>query len=123
MACKWRVGLLAAIATASAGCLSAGVHVIPVAGPPDLARGAERYPDLTADELAAGRTILVGRCSTCHQTPSPSLLSPEAWPAQVAQMKGRAHLDEHQHRLVERYLVTMSLADDSLTQSSSGSSR
>ena len=117
---KFGVGLMAAVL---GGCVAGGVRYVPVAGPTDLARGAERYPDLTASELAAGRTVLVARCSTCHQTPLPSSLSPGEWPAQVAEMKGRAHLDASQRRAVERYLVTMALAAGNVTQSESGSSR
>jgi mono/diheme cytochrome c family protein len=93
-----------------AGCVSGGGRAVPVAGPNDLARGAERYPDLSAEELAAGRKLFLGRCGSCHLPPSPSSQPPEAWPGHVAEMKVRAHLDGPQLRAVERYLVTMSIA-------------
>ena len=103
---KFRRGpLLLALFT---GCVAGGSRAIPVAGPNDVARGSERYPDLTADELTAGRTLFLGRCGSCHLPPAPSSQTPEAWPAHVAEMKVRAHLDEKQFRAVERYLVTMS---------------
>jgi hypothetical protein len=126
---KFKAAVLAALAvTLASACLTAGMGTLPVAGPTDLARGAGRYPDLTASELASGRTLVVGRCSSCHQTPDPASKSPDAWPGQVAAMKRRAHLDEDQQRAVERYLVTMSMPSqgqdqDHLTQSASGSSR
>jgi mono/diheme cytochrome c family protein len=100
-----RAALLLAVA---AGCMAGAA--VPVAGPNDLARGASRYPDLTADELAAGRSLFLGRCGSCHLPPAPSSQSPDAWPAHIAEMKVRAHLDEKQFRAVERDLVTMSIA-------------
>jgi hypothetical protein len=113
------------LAASIAGCMAGARRNVPVAGPTDLARGSERYSDLTAGDLEAGRTVLVGRCSSCHQTPDPSSQTAQAWPAQVAQMKTRAHLDANQVRAVERYLVTMSLQPESerTSQSASGSSR
>jgi hypothetical protein len=129
---KFEAGRLAALAalaaTLAAACVTGGMGALPVAGPTDLARGAERYPDLTASELASGRSLVVGRCSSCHQTPDPASKSPDAWPAQVAAMTRRAHLNEGQQRAVERYLVTMSMppqnpSPDHLSQSASGSSR
>jgi hypothetical protein len=109
------------VAVVMVGCI-ATVRPLPVAGPTDVARGAERYPDLTAEELDTGRTLVAARCSSCHATPSPDSETPDAWPFRVNEMRARAHLDAGQHRAIERYLVTMSLAGRTL-QSSSGSSR
>lgn len=95
-------------------------RTIPVAGPDDLARGATRFPDLTGAELADGRAIFLNRCARCHIPPDPTSRTPESWPEAVHEMKVRARLDGNQARLVERYLVTMSLP---LAQSESGSSR
>jgi len=115
----FKSGRALAAALLATGCIASSPRPILVAGPLDLARGSERYPDLTADELATGRTLFAGRCTRCHPAPEPVSLSPEAWPAQVAEMKVRAHLDASQSRLIERYLVTMALG----SQSESGSSR
>lgn len=95
-------------------------RTIPVAGPDDLARGTARFPDLTGAELADGRAIFLNRCGRCHVPPDPMSRTPESWPEAVHDMKVRARLDGNQARLVERYVVTMSLP---VAQSESGSSR
>jgi len=109
------------LAAALAATACAGMsRTIPVAGPDDLARGTARFPDLTDAQLAEGRAIFLNRCSRCHVPPDPESRSPESWPEAVHEMKVRARLDGDQARLVERYLVTMSIP---VAQSDSGSSR
>ena len=115
---SWRAyGLGAALAVGACAGIS---HTLPVASPGDVARGAARFPDLTENELADGRAIVLNRCGRCHVPPDPMSRSPESWPEAVHEMKVRARLDANQSRLVERYLVTMSLP---VAQSESGSSR
>jgi len=109
--------LAAALAAAACAGMS---HPIPVAGPDDLARGTTRFPDLTGAQLADGRAIFVNRCGRCHLPPDPASRTPGSWPEAVHEMKVRARLDGDQARLVERYLVTMSIP---VAQSESGSSR
>ncbi len=92
-----------------AAAIACAVHQLPVATPADAVRGSERYPGLTESELQDGRALFSHHCGSCHQTPSPTSLPPDTWPANVHQMKQRAHLDDQQADLVERYLVTMSM--------------
>jgi len=112
-------GFLTTLAVASCAGMS---HTVPVAGPDDLARGTTRFPDLTDAELADGRAIFLSRCGNCHVPPDPKSRSPESWPEAVHEMKVRARLDASQARLVERFVVTMSLSLPG-AQSESGSSR
>jgi hypothetical protein len=86
-----------------------GAGRLPVAGPDDLARAAGRYPDVTADELASGRSLLASHCGACHAPPAPASRSADFWPREMVEMKERARLDDREARLVERYLVTMAL--------------
>jgi mono/diheme cytochrome c family protein len=104
----FKVKMLGAMVLAIA-CGCAG-RVLPVAGPADVARGAHRYPDITAGELASGRQLFASHCGACHAPPSPASKAPEVWPGEIHEMKERAKLDDAQVRLVERYLVTMAQA-------------
>jgi mono/diheme cytochrome c family protein len=90
---------------AAAACAVGGV--LPVAGPGDVQRGVERYPDVTLGELASGREIFASHCGACHAPPAPGSKPADAWPAEIHEMRVRAKLDDGQARLVERYLVTM----------------
>lgn len=100
-------GLLAA-AVISTGCMSGGA--LPVAGPDDLSRGVRRFPDLTREELAAGRSLYASRCAQCHAAPAPGSRRAEEWPAEIREMRERARLSDKDMTLIERYVVTMSEA-------------
>ena len=82
-------------------------RAIPVAGPADVARAAERYPGVTEADLASGRTLFASHCGACHAPPAPTSKAADVWPGEIHEMKERARLDDAQARLVERYLVTM----------------
>jgi len=46
----------------------------------------------------------------------PNRVSGAEWPAHVNEMKGRAHLDDHEAELVSRFLVTMAGASVATAQ-------
>jgi hypothetical protein len=98
-------GLLVVALAVAAACAAAGG--LPVAGPQDVARSVERYPDVTLGELTSGRTLFASHCGACHAPPAPTSKAADAWPAEIHEMRLRAKLDDNQARLVERYLVTM----------------
>ncbi len=100
---------LAMVAAFAIGACATG-RMAPVASPADLARGASQYHDLTAADLDQGRSLFTNRCGSCHRLPSPASQTAADWPRHIDEMRARAHLDDQQTRLVERYLVTMSLA-------------
>jgi cytochrome c5 len=99
--------LLLIFAAAFAACVSA--RALPVAGPADVKVGASRFPDITPAELADGRRLFANRCGSCHRPPAPESQTPDDWPGHIHEMKQRAHLDDAEARLVERYVVTMAL--------------
>jgi hypothetical protein len=99
----------------AAGCM-AGAARLPTVTPADVVRGSEQYPDLTADELAQGRTLVARKCGACHLPPRPTSHPALEWPAEVRHMKQRAHLDDRQAQLIERYLVTMASPQRSLAR-------
>jgi hypothetical protein len=99
---------IAAAALISTGCMSG--RALPVAGPDDLSRGVRRFPDLTREELAAGRSLYGSRCAQCHVAPDPASRRAEEWPAEIREMRERARLTEKDTTLIERYVVTMSEA-------------
>ena len=96
-----QVALALALATALAGC---GGPWLPVATAADATRAQERWPGTTADELNHGRTLLLRRCSSCHQTPSPSERAAADWPAQIDEMAERSGLATGEGPQISRYL-------------------
>ena len=92
--------------------------VMPSATPADADAASRRWPGTTVADLAAGRDLYIARCTGCHQPVPPDQVAPADWPAHIAEMKQRSHLDESQASLVERYLVTMAeRASDATAQS------
>ncbi len=106
MAFKFRYVVLAVLV--AGGCMSG--RMLPVAGPDDMARGVKHYPDLTRAQLEQGRTLFAGHCGSCHQPPRPTSKPAAEWPGHIREMKDRARLTDDQIDLIERYVVTMSLA-------------
>jgi len=90
---------LAAFATLAVACASTAP---PVATQADAARAG-----IDVAQLEHGRSLYMARCSVCHLPPAPASKAPSAWPAKVAEMRLRAHLDDDEARLVETYLVTV----------------
>jgi mono/diheme cytochrome c family protein len=101
--------ILAVLALAGA-CVSG--RMVPIAGPNDVARGVKKYPDLTTEQLVEGRKLFAGHCGSCHQPPRPTSRPAQEWPGHIREMKERARLSDHELDLIERYVVTMSLAPD-----------
>jgi mono/diheme cytochrome c family protein len=98
------VGVAAAAALA-ASC--AGPHVPPVT--PQQAQAAQaHWPGMTVAELDRGRSLYLGRCSSCHDLVPPERYSAVEWPGYVAKMKERAHLSDADARAVEAFLGSAS---------------
>lgn len=89
----------AALVTAAllAGC---GGPWIPVATEADAARTGA-----TVEELERGRSLLVGRCASCHQPPSPRDRRAVDWPGEVGEMRERAGLEPPEADAIVRYLT------------------
>ena len=93
---------------ACAAVVGACAPAMPEPSANDATMAAKRYPGVTVEDLAAGRTTYVSKCSRCHNLFRPSERSPEAWPAIVKDMGARAKLSADETAAVERYVVTMS---------------
>lgn len=100
-----RSALVALLALGVAAC---GASVVPVPAPADAERAAARWADADLDQLTAGRTLYVQKCSGCHTLVAPHARSPEAWPAMVDAMARRIRLGDPERDLITRYVVTMS---------------
>lgn len=96
-----RGALAAVLGLALIGC---GRPWLPVATPADATRAQARWPDTSVDELNRGRTLVLRRCSGCHQPPSPNQRTAAAWPAEVAAMAERAGLKADEHPALTHYL-------------------
>lgn len=100
------IAAAALAATLAGGCARSQP---PPVTPADTARATARWPGITADQLQQGRVLYMERCSDCHVPVDPRAIRAELWPAHVAQMRDRAHLEPAQAELIERYLVTMAM--------------
>jgi mono/diheme cytochrome c family protein len=65
-----------------------------------MARGSANQQKLTE-----GRALFVSRCIDCHSLPPGTKYSAEEWPALVAKMSGRAHLQADQQESVIAYIL------------------
>jgi cytochrome c5 len=75
---------------------------LPVATEADAARAGVELA-----QLNAGRDLLVKKCSSCHDTPTPGQRSARDWPRQVGEMQQRSGIDAAQRALIEQFLVVM----------------
>lgn len=99
-------GALTVLALVLAAVVAAcGGPWLPVPTTADATRAQARWPGTTVDELSRGRTLLIRRCSSCHQSPSPSDLPSDRWPAEVDEMAERSGLRAGESPLITRYLT------------------
>ena len=101
-----RMPLVLLLLVASAAACATAAR-LPAVHQEDVTRGAERFPGLTQADLVEGRTLYAGKCGSCHVLPAPASRAPTEWAEHVALMKRRAHLDDRQLLLIDRYLITM----------------
>src|SRR4051794_4397822 len=81
---------------------------VPMPSPQQTEAASHRWPGTTHEDLVAGRTIYVERCSGCHMLPLPDSKSAEAWPKVIDEMADRSKLSKDERTRVLRYLVTVS---------------
>ncbi len=105
---KARLAFLVAV-VALAAC---GGSPIPRPTAADASRGSARYPDLTLNELAQGRTLYVSRCGSCHTLKPPAELPPERWEVEVTEMRTNngVKLSDAEARAIVRYLAVAASA-------------
>lgn len=103
---------LAATALLIAGCAGSGSIPAPTAKNVEYAGRNGQVTTLAA--LKVGRSLYIGRCSSCHSLKAPAALTPADWPEMVQRMADNAKLTEDQERAITQYLVSVSgLAHDS----------
>lgn len=93
------LGFFSSLLALVAGCATGG-------GPPVVTNVPAGSPE--AIRLDEGRSLFIARCQRCHALPVPGVLSPEQWPAEVAEMARKSQLDAQQTALVAEYLVAAS---------------
>jgi cytochrome c5 len=81
---------------------------VPMPTPQQGEAASQRWPGTTLEDLKAGRTLYVERCSGCHSLPVPDAYAADAWPKVIDEMAARAHLAGDDRTRVLRYLVTVS---------------
>jgi hypothetical protein len=74
----------------------------------DALRAAERWPGVTLEQLAEGRSLYVARCAGCHNLHLPERYTPEKWLDLVPAMAVKARLSPGEVETIERYLYATS---------------
>ena len=77
--------------------------------PMATAADAERA-NVELAQLERGRSLVLAKCSSCHQPPLPADHTALDWPSKIGEMAERSKLDAEQRRMIEQYLVVMSNA-------------
>jgi hypothetical protein len=67
---------------------------------------AEKWPEMTVEQLDNARTMYVMRCSGCHSLYQPAKYSLEKWDRILDTMAPKAKLDGTEREMVRRYIVT-----------------
>ena len=89
-------------------CVHAGFVPQPTAL--DVERVRPVDPDLSLEELQAGRAAYVQRCSSCHPVHGPAEYRGDQWPGLLARMQQekKFKIPEHERVLMQRYLIAFS---------------
>jgi cytochrome c5 len=76
----------------------------------DAARVQSRLAGSKLSDLQDGRRLYLARCGTCHALPEPGSLAPDAWGAQVHDMRTEqgVRLSDEEERHITAYLVAIS---------------
>ena len=81
----------------------------------DLARGKQKYPDLTIEALNEGKGHFEKQCTVCHGMKPPGSKTAEQWHAIVPKMTAKANkkagsevVTPQVQESILRYVVTMS---------------
>jgi cytochrome c5 len=59
----------------------------------DLATASARWPNASAEGLAAGRATFIEKCNGCHDYPDVTSIDEAKWPGILARMGKKADLD------------------------------
>jgi len=76
----------------------------------DVERVQPADPGLSLEEMQAGRSIYLQRCSSCHAVHGPGEYRGDQWPDLIARMQRekKIKLPEHDRALMVRYLIAFS---------------
>lgn len=72
-----------------------------------MERAAQRWPDVTLEQLEAGRTLYLERCSGCHSLYAPEAFSTGQWPGVLDKMASKARLTSENRESILRYLAAV----------------
>jgi mono/diheme cytochrome c family protein len=104
LAFELRAPTLAVLAMLGAG---ACASQLPVPAAVDVRRAEALWPGTTQQDLADGRALYVGRCSSCHTLALPHEFKRSQWAEFVNEMADAANLDQSEREKITRYLVVM----------------
>ena len=97
-----------AIATAIAVVFSACSAALDHPTPQDAQWASREWPGTTVQDLANGRALYVGKCSSCHNLHLPAEHTPEEWKGYVAYMTADAKITPEEAAAIARYLAATS---------------
>lgn len=70
-----------------------------------LAAAQQRWPDVTAESLAKGKTILTTRCVKCHPAKPFTKYSEKDWEKILVKMTPKAKLNTEEAETLRRYIL------------------
>ena len=92
------------IICAAAMVLAACAGTLPEVTSSAVQRASARWPGIGEEQLSAGRTLYVAKCSGCHSLPQPSLYSGDEWKTKLDEMAERAKLSRGETEQVYQFL-------------------
>lgn len=74
-----------------------------------IAAAQKRFPGTTAEQVAVGRTVMVGNCKACHGLPAIASEPTEEWEKDILpEMSVKAKLSESDKAALARFVLGVS---------------
>jgi mono/diheme cytochrome c family protein len=68
---------------------------------------AQRWPGVTPEGLAQGRTLYIAKCSGCHTLRVPTKYSEDRWPSLLDKMQKRAKISDDEKAQILHYVLSV----------------
>lgn len=93
--------------TVSIWIIACAKTTLPLATETDAEKVSDKYPGITAQELAQGQVLYEQHCGNCHKLYSPDSRTDAQWKDVVPPMANKAKIDDKSEGLILNYLVSM----------------
>jgi len=96
------VTLISILLISGIGCSK---KITPTTSVTEQTNSSELHQNVSAEEVAFGKTIYNQKCGRCHRLYAPDEFSMRKWDKVLPVMFQKAHLDTAQQRLVRAYVT------------------